>query len=353
MVTTAANIKTPALPATLEVNGQAMATPSGAVGIVGKLDGNELFVVRNGQTVSLKAGDWLLEGDRVVTTPAAEQSLYFAGDASGSLRRIVFARGADFKIRNGEIYTTSLMTSSMVTAAEALPQGIVAAGSDDTAIDPDAAMAVEETSSISGLFGSPLALGAASVLGVGGGAVALASVVKNDSATPAADPAPNTTPAGNDGTGDGTGGNNGENTDGNTGDAPASGGAFSSGGAQLDGLLADNPTGQTPPFSFADGAAMLEGALPVPLAAPAANSGSPAAALADAATGLIGSLPANPISQALADAGVPATQTASAGAPSPLSALDSITGANTGTGLTNGISTTAINDVVTALPLSI
>lgn len=336
MVATATNIKTPALPATLEVNGTAMATPAGAVGIVGKLEGNDLFVVRNGQTVNLRAGDWLLEGDRVVTSSAAEQTLYFAGDAAGSLRRVQFARGADFKIRNGEIYTTSLMTSSMVTAAEALPQSIVAAGADEVALaDEEAPMAVEETSSLSGLFGTPVAMGAAGVASVAGAGLALTSLLNNDSSDPTAAPAAQTNPSGGNGSGNGdAGGDNtdGGNMDGGNGGEPApDGGAFSSGGAQLDGLFADNPTGQTPPFSFADGGAMLEGASPVPLAAPAGDTGGPAAAV-------INALPVTPTVVATEVPAELLTSTAS-------DTLSTLTSA------TPSISSAAIDDVLAGLPI--
>jgi hypothetical protein len=74
MVVTATNIKTPALPQQIDINGTAIATPAGASGIVGKLNGQDFFVVRNGQTISLQSGDWLTDGDRVVTSSAAAYS---------------------------------------------------------------------------------------------------------------------------------------------------------------------------------------------------------------------------------------------------------------------------------------
>lgn len=286
MVATATNLKTPTLPGTLDVNGQAMATPPGAVGIVGKLNGNELFVVRDGQTLSLRSGDWLLEGDRVVTTSAAEQTLFFAGDSAGSLRRIQFARGADFKIRNGEIYTTALMTSQVVTAGEALPGITAAIGSDDIPLEPGEAaqLSAEEAAAqgaSSGFFGTPLAASAGTALGLGGGALVLASLGggsdSSSEPTPVAMPSEGTPDNGNGSTG-GDAGSGGSGSGDGTGDTPppAAGGPLSSGGAQLDNAFADNPTGQTPPFSFADGAAMLEGLSP-----------------ASASSGLLGFLPAS------------------------------------------------------------
>lgn len=195
MVATATNIKTPALPAQIDVNGASIATPTGASGIVGKLSGQDLYVVRNGQTLSLRAGDWLMDGDRVVTGSAAEQVLYFAGDMPNTLNKVIFGRGADFRIKNGEVYTTSMITMSLVAARDGLanePASVV--GMDDTLNTNDEAVASEEALAAeagSGLFGSGLlAGGAGATLGIGGAALAVLGLANNDSGSEASTPTP-------------------------------------------------------------------------------------------------------------------------------------------------------------------
>jgi hypothetical protein len=231
MVVTATNIKTPALPQQIDINGTAIATPAGASGIVGKLNGQDFFVVRNGQTISLQSGDWLTDGDRVVTSSAAEQIVYFAGNMPNTLNKVVFARGADFRIKGGEVYTTSMITMSLVAARDGLVNDTASVVGADEALtastEESMATAQEMASSGSsnGLFGGALAGTGGTALGIGGATLAVLGISGGN------DPA--ATQDSTASTGANKSNNAGSNDTGNTGgdttDNPEAGGEAASG----------------------------------------------------------------------------------------------------------------------------
>jgi len=197
------------------------------------------------------------------------------------------------------------------TGAEIALEGELIEVSATDALNPDMLAMGDETT---GLFG---ALGAASIFGVPAAGVAAGGVAV--AALAGGSGGGDSTDAGNNNTGGGNGGalnpdaGNGDNGSGD-GATPPSGGQFSSGGAQLDGLFADNPTGQTLPFSFADLGSQFENAVPIP-GASAENTllglppgGSPASAgdlaalMGDVPTQITGVLPAQTITSDMAGA---------------------------------------------------
>ncbi len=237
----------------LDTNGIGLNLPADAIGVVGGMVSNEFQVIRNGQTISVKPGDMLLKGD-VIRTGAASQTIFLSSTQAVAMTKVALAANQQIALDTG---------------AEIALEGELIEVSATDALNPDMLAASEETT---GLFG---ALGAASIFGVpaagvAAGGVAVAALAGGSGGGDSAD-------AGNSNTGGGNGGNfpdtgNGDNGSGD-GATPPSGGQFSSGGAQLDGLFANNPTGQTPPFSFADLGSQFENAVPIPGASTAAEPG--------------------------------------------------------------------------------
>lgn len=229
----------------LDTNGIGLNLPADAIGVVGGPVSSDFQVTRNGETISLKAGDVLRKGD-MIRTGGMTQTIFLSSTQAVAMTKVALAANQQL---------------TLDTDVEMALEGELVEVAATEAINPDMLASAEETT---GLFG---ALGAASIAGVPAAGVAAGGLAV------AALGGSGGGDSGNADSGSGNGSNNGgnlpdtgngDNGSGNPAEPPASGGPFSSGGAQLDGLFADNPTGQTPPFSFADGAAMLEGALPIP-----------------------------------------------------------------------------------------
>jgi hypothetical protein len=235
----------------LDTNGIGLNLPADAIGVVGGAASSEFQVTRNGQAVSVKPGDVLLKGD-IIRTGSTTQTIFLSSTQAVALTKVALAPNQQL---------------TLDTDAELALEGDLVEVAATEALNPELLAMADETT---GLFG---ALGAASIAGVPAAGVAAGGL---------AVAALSGGSGGGSGNGEANSGNNNNNNgtvpdvgngDNNNGTPaePSSGGPLSSGGAQLDALFADNPTGQTPPLSFADGAAMLEGILPIPAASADSN----------------------------------------------------------------------------------
>lgn len=227
----------------LDVNGIGLNLPENAIGVVGPEVDSEFKVMRGGQEMSVKPGSILLKGD-IIRTGSTSQIIYLSASQAVAMTKIALAPNQE-------------MTMNPDTVLGLDGEAVEVAATE--ALNPEL-LATTDNVELSGLFGALGILGGAG-LPIAAGAVALAAVGGSSGSSSASEDAGNGGGTGGGGTGGGDNGTGGGGAGG--GETAGGAGPFSSGAAQLDAALGATPLGSALPFSFADGAAQLEAALPV------------------------------------------------------------------------------------------
>jgi hypothetical protein len=208
----------------IDAEGVGITLPQDAIGIMGQQGEASAQVIRGGQIINVKPGEYLLKGDVIKTGMGKGQEIYLSASNPGALTKVMLVAEQD----------VTLDTNSALQLSGDVVEVPV----------NDALLAATEGSETAGLFG------AAGLLGISGGTaaaaaggVALAAAASGgggDAATEDMTGSNTGTPAPDANTGDG-------NAPGTDAGAAPEGGMFASGGATLDALpvINMNPTDVT------------------------------------------------------------------------------------------------------------
>lgn len=268
MSNSAATLNLDLLNDAIDAEGVGVSIPQNAIGVMGQPGEKGIAqVIRSGQIVEVKPGEFLLKGDVIRTGISKGQEIFLSASNPGALTKVVLSDEQEILLEAGQALE---LTADAVELPVTEALTVAANGA--------------ETSGLFGLAGMAGLSGSTVAVATGGLALAAVGSGGGDDAT------------GNSGTGTGAGGGaqTGDGNDPGNEAPPPAGGMFSSGGAMLDALplINMNPT----PVTFESLGQQFDAN------APASDAGLPGL---DSLTGLLpAGASASPLS-ALAGLGAP------------------------------------------------